>query len=93
MKGSIQEGNRQLPGGSHTEGTAARTADGNQNESDASVVEGNGHNLMTKAQEVHSASAGMQDGFAVTCTCVVLARVAGGQDHQPSAPQSQQQVL
>ncbi|DBA80065.1 TPA: hypothetical protein ACH3X2_007554 [Trebouxia sp. C0005] len=65
LKGSIQEGNRQLPGGSHTEGTAARTADGNQNESDASVVEGNGHNLMTKAQEVHSASAGAQ-GLAGT---------------------------
>ncbi|KAL0035614.1 hypothetical protein WJX79_002795 [Trebouxia sp. C0005] len=45
--------------------TTAASSNGNQNESDASVVEGNGHNLMTKAQEVHSASAGAQ-GLAGT---------------------------
>ncbi len=92
LKGSVQEGNRQLPGVGHTEDTAARTADGKQAQSEASVMEGNGQDLVAKAQEDDLASAGKEDGFAITCTCVVLALVAGRQGRQPS-PESQQQVL
>ena len=84
LKGSVQEGDTQLPGVRHTEDTAARTADGNQKESDASVVEGNGQDLVAKAQEDESASAGMEDGFAVTCTCIVLELMAGHQKRQPT---------
>lgn len=68
LKGSVQEGNRQLPGVSHTDDTAARSADGNQKESEASVVECNGQDVIAKAQEDVSVSAGKEDGFAVTCT-------------------------
>ncbi len=74
------------------EDIAARNADGNQKESEASVEESNGQGLIAKTQEDDSASAGMEDGFAVTCTCVVLALVAGCQSRQPS-PQSQQKML
>jgi len=72
LKGSVQEGDRQLPGVRHTEDTAARTAEGHQKESQVSVAEDHGQSLVPKAQEDESASAGMEDGFAVTCTCVVL---------------------
>lgn len=92
LNGSVQESNTQLPGVRHTEDTAARTADGNQKESDASVVEGNGQDLVAKAQEDESASAGMEDGFAVTCTCIVLELMAGHQKRQPSL-KTQQKLL
>ena len=90
LKGSVQEGNRQLPGVRHTEDAAATTA-GNQNKSEASVLEGNGQNHTAKAQEGDLASAGMEDGFAVTCTCLVHARMTACQGCQPSF-KSQQQV-
>ena len=66
-KGSVQEGNRQLPGVSHTDDTAARNADGDQKESEVSVVKGNGQDLIATAQEDDSASAGIKTGFAVAC--------------------------
>lgn len=58
LKGSVQEGDRQLPGVRHTEDTAARTAEGHQKESQVSVAEDHGQSLVPKAQEDESASAG-----------------------------------
>ncbi len=92
LKGSVQEGDRQLPGVSHTGETTAQIADANQKKSQVSVVEGHGQGVTANAQEDESASAGMEDGFAVTCTCFVFALVNGRQHRLPSR-KSQQKML